>query len=39
MRLADGSKLRGSSPRKFAVRVWPAKEYQDIQFDGHPLVL
>lgn len=39
MRLADGSKLRGSSPRKFAVRVWPAKEYRDIQFDGHPLVL
>ncbi|MGA8232361.1 MAG: TIM-barrel domain-containing protein [Candidatus Acidiferrales bacterium] len=37
MRLADGSKLRGPVPRKFGVRVWPAKEYREIQFDGHSL--
>jgi alpha-glucosidase/alpha-D-xyloside xylohydrolase len=39
MRLADGSKLRGPSPRKFAVRVWPTREYREIRFDGHPLEL
>ncbi len=37
MRLADGSKLREPAPRKFAVRVWPAKEYREIHFDGRPL--
>jgi alpha-glucosidase/alpha-D-xyloside xylohydrolase len=39
MRLADGSKLREASTRKFAVRVWPAKEYREIQFEGRPLEL
>jgi alpha-D-xyloside xylohydrolase len=37
MRLADGSKLREPAPRKFAVRVWPAKQYREIHFDGRPL--
>jgi alpha-glucosidase/alpha-D-xyloside xylohydrolase len=39
MRLADGSKFRGPSPRKFAVRVWPVKESREIQFEGRPLDL